>query len=234
MKNVFQIAVCSLLLTSGAGCSTHREIGCCCFPTSPSSEEAVQSGIPGMEFRRLMSEAQDWIADVLPNDPRVAESSSKNVLVVGGTLNQSNAFDGPQSIRDEELTIHTRKLFLNLQKMRNMRDNFEFFDRTSEVEADQVTWTSDMAQYGDRVRYTNDSAEGVFSPNDIYMIKFAFTEVQKLNQDPAKIHLELAVSIEWGGEPGQWLYGNQFESSLVFEKSLFGGKWAAGSEETSQ
>tara|TARA_R110002073_G_scaffold118918_1_gene258621 strand:+ start:518766 stop:519311 length:546 start_codon:yes stop_codon:yes gene_type:complete len=181
-----------------------------------------------------MSEARDWIADVLPNDPRVIESSFRNVLVVGGTLNGSNAIDGPQSIRDDELAAHTRKLFLNLQYTRNMSDNFVFFDRTSEVEADQVRWTSDMAQYGDRVRYTNDSAEGVFSPNDIYMIKLAFTEVQKLNQDPAKIHLELAVSIEWGGEPGHSLYGNQFESSLVFEKELFGGKWAVGSEETSQ
>lgn len=196
MKNVFQIAVCSLLLASGAGCSTHREIGCCYFPLSPSSEKAVQSGIPRMVLGRLMSEAQDWIADVLPNDPRVIESSFRNVLIVGGTLNGSNAIDGPQSIRDEELAVHTRKLFLNLKYTRNMSDNFVFFDRTSEVEADQVTWTSDMSQYDDHVQHTNDSDEGVYSPNDIYMIKLAFTEVQKLNQDPAKIHLELAVSIE--------------------------------------
>lgn len=221
------------VLSVGQGCSTFPG------PLGPelwemhqkAQQKAIKDGVPRQELERLLDEAIVWIEQTAPNDDGVMNASYKKIFVVGGTLNESNAGnDGLQSVSDEEVNIRTRRLFNTLRSKPAMNANFKFFDRTDDFNIDLSAYTGDTSQYGS-VLSDNGGGDNQYAPEDIYYLKLAFEEIQKLNQNPAWIEFTLTVSIEWGGNPGDILHSNIFESGLVFKKELMGGKWVREGQE---
>jgi hypothetical protein len=190
---------------------------------------AIREGVPADELDKLMAEAVAWIGEKVPNDPDVMNAEYMKIFVVGGTLNTIAGKDNLQSVSDEEVAIRTRNLFHKLRNVPEMENNFLFFDRTSDFGVDITALTGDLSQYGDPLSRGNDAQPDQYQPRDIYLVKLAFEEIQKLGQAPASINFTLTATIEWGGRPGHIRHSNVFESKLKYKTNAIGyrGKWVS-------
>ena len=188
-------------------------------------DRALEGGLPGQQLTSLVEDTAEWLASSLPNDPRVEESPYKLVLVVGGTVNNSESLD------QAEVNAATARLFTQLQQSPRLRNNFIFFDRTTDFGVDLSSMTGDLAQFGDPLGGANNAATDTYHPDDIFLIKLTFDEIRDLNADPATLDFRLSPIVEWGGSVGESRMTASFHRTLEYDDSIaspvFGspGKW---------